>query len=197
MRYQSKEALINDIHAQHDLLYARLHALPKSRWREPGVWGDGWTVTDLVAHLAEWQFMFLTWYEGGLKGATPKMPSPGYKWNETPKLNRAIWAKHRFRSVEAIRAEFGTGFDRILKIVGSLAPEQLLAPGYFRWTGKNSLATYLVPNTASHYRFALKMIKRWLNGAARREASVARERHAQSATPRRPVRALQTRRVVT
>jgi hypothetical protein len=182
MRYRSKKELIGDIRAQHDLLCSRLVGLSKSRCREPGVWGDSWTVTDLVAHLAEWQLMFLTWYEDGLRGVTPKMPSQGYKWNETPKLNRAIWAKHRFRTAEAIRAEFDAGFIRILEIVETLSPDQLLDPGHFRWTGKNSLATYLAPNTASHYRFALKMIKRWLNDAPRRNASATRKKHAESAT---------------
>ena len=197
MKYQSKQALIADIQTQHDLLCERLHEIPKSRGREPGVWGDGWTLTDLVAHLAEWQFMFLTWYEDGLKGVTPKMPSPGYKWNETPKLNRAIWAKHRFRSVGAVRAEFDSGFSRIVGIVEALAPEQLLVPGHFCWTGKNSLGTYLAPNTASHYRFALKVIKRWLHGGTRPDVSLARERHVHSTIPRRPVRATQTGRVAT
>jgi hypothetical protein len=196
MKYQSKEALITDIHTQHDLLFARLRELPKSRWREPGVWGDGWTVTDLIAHLAEWQVMFLTWYEAGLKGTTPEMPAPGYKWNETPKLNRAIWARHRFRSLAAVRVEFDAEFNQILEIVESLSPRQLLEPGHFRWTGKNSLATYLAPNTASHYRFALKAIKRWLKGGAVRDGSVARNKHVPSATPSRSVRALQTGRVV-
>ena len=119
MKYQSKADLISDIHAQHDLLCARLDELPKSRCRKPGVWGDGWTVTDLVAHLSEWQLMFLRWYEDGLRGAAPKMPSPGYKWNETPKLNRAIWAKHRFRSAGAIRptsTPVSIGFSKLLKL---------------------------------------------------------------------------------
>ena len=177
MKYQSKQALIGDIQSQHDLLRARLHELPKSRWREPGVWGDGWTVTDLIAHLAEWQFMFLTWYEAGLKGTIPEMPAPGYKWNETPTLNRAIWARHRFRSTAAVRAEFDDEFSQILEIVESLSPEQLLMPGHFRWTGKNPLATYLAPNTASHYRFALKVIERWLKSGDVRDTPVARDKH--------------------
>lgn len=197
MKYQSKQALIDDIHTQHDLLCSRLDEIPKSRWREPGVWGDGWTVTDLVAHLAEWQFMFLTWYEAGLKGVTPEMPAPGYKWNETPRLNRTIWARHRFRSAAAIRAEFDSEFNQIVEIVEALSPQQLLEPGHFRWTGKNPLATYLAPNTASHYRFALKVIERWLKGGTARNASVARNQYVQSATPHRPVRAIQTGRLVT
>ena len=93
MRYKSKQALLEDIRTQHDVLCARLGEIPKVRWHESGVWGDGWTLSDLVGHLAEWQHLFLGWYEDGLRGATPQMPAPGYKWSETPRLNRAIWEK--------------------------------------------------------------------------------------------------------
>ena len=51
--------------------------------------------------------MFLGWYEDGLRGIAPQMPAPGYKWRETPKLNRAIWEKHRSRSQAAVRADLG------------------------------------------------------------------------------------------
>jgi hypothetical protein len=166
MRYESKEALLSDVRTEHDSLCARLREIPKSRYRERGVWGDGWTVSDLVAHLAEWQFMFLAWYDDGLRRATPEMPAPGYKWSELGTLNRAIWARHRSRSPAAVRADFDSGYSRILEIVEDLPAEQLLTPGHFEWTGKHPLTTYLGPNTASHYRFAIRVIKRWLTGRA-------------------------------
>jgi hypothetical protein len=178
-------------------LSARLDEIPRSRWHEPGVWGDGWTVTDLVAHLAEWQAMFLMWYDAGLEGLKPAMPAPGYKWNETPKLNQVIWARNRFRPAFDVKTDFDAGFNRILEIVETLTPERLLEPGYFPWTGKNSLATYVCPNTASHYRFALKVIERWLKGGAMRTVSVARNKQERPATPPRIVRALPTRSAVT
>jgi hypothetical protein len=162
MRYTSKQALIEDIRKEHDALCAKLLEIPKTRYRQSGVWGDGWTVSDLIAHLAEWQRMFLTWHDDGLRGATPKMPAPGYKWREIPKLNREIWMKHRSRSMATVRADFESGYSRILEIVETLSAEQLLVPGQLAWTGKHPLATYLGPNTASHYRFAIKVIKRWL-----------------------------------
>jgi hypothetical protein len=164
MRYNTKQALLDDIRTEHDLLCARLAQIPRVRWRERGVWGDGWTLADLVAHLAEWQHMFVGWYEDGLRGATPQMPVPGYKWSETPRLNRAIQEKHRSRAVAAVRADFDSGYSRIVQIVESLSPDQLLEPGHHTWTGKHPLATYIGPNTASHYRFAIKVIKRWLRG---------------------------------
>jgi len=174
MRYKSKQSLMDDIRTEHDSLCAQLAEVPKARWHELGVWGDGWTLCDLLAHLAEWQHMFLGWFEDGLRGAAPEMPAPGYKWSQTPRLNRAIWEKHRSRSQAAVRADFDSGYSRIVQIVEALSPEQLLKPGYFEWTGKHPLTTYIGPNTASHYRFALKAIKRWLKGTVRADTSAAR-----------------------
>ncbi len=87
------------------------HTLPRSpsRGRELGVWGDGWTLCDLVAHLAEWQHMFLAWYDAGLRGVTPQLPAPSYKWSQTPQLKRAIWEKHRSRSQATVRADLEAG----------------------------------------------------------------------------------------
>jgi len=188
MRYKSKQELLADIRTEHDSLCARLRDIPKSRCRERGVWGDGWTISDLVAHLAEWQSMFLAWYDDGLRGAAPEMPAPGYKWNEMPKLNRAIWAKHRSRPPALARADFDAGYRRILDMVEGLSAEELLVPGRFEWTGKHALATYLAPNTASHYRFAIRVIKRWQAGRTHpgrpdKRSLLTKARHPKSTKP--------------
>jgi hypothetical protein len=119
--------------------------------------------------------MFLAWYEDGLRGGTPQLPAPGYKWSETPRLNRAIRERHRSRSQAAVCADFRSGYMRILQIVESLSPRQLLASGQFEWTGKHPLTTYVGPNTASHYRFAIKAINRWLKGTAGPDAVTAKK----------------------
>ena len=183
MRYESKASLLTEIKTEHDTLWGGLDAIPRSRRRDPGVWGDGWCVCDLVAHLAEWQGMFLAWYDDGARGVAPTMPAPGYKWNETPRLNRAIWAKHRGRSEAWIRRFFDAGYRRILGLVEQLPEEALLTPGHYAWTGKFPLTTYLGANTASHYRFAIKVLKRWQAGNTR-AASTKRPRKA-SASGRR------------
>ena len=167
MKYATKNALLEDIRAEHDGLLTRLAEFPAPRWREPGVWGDGWTLNDLVAHLAEWHQMFLGWHEEGLRGHSPVLPAPGYKWSQLPALNRAIQEKHRARSRAAVQSDFDAGYDRIVRLVEELSPKQLLEPGHFAWTGKNSLTTYLGASTASHYRFASKVIQRWQKGKLR------------------------------
>ncbi len=167
MRYESKRALLDDIRAEHDALCALLKAIPEARYRESGVWGDGWTIVDLVAHLAEWQRMFLGWYREGLEGVKPQIPAPGYKYREIPKLNRAIWAKYRAFSFAEVQEDFESSYREIVDLVDKLPPESLLKPGKFAWTGTNPLTTYLGANTASHYRFAIKVVRRWLKATSK------------------------------
>jgi hypothetical protein len=167
MRYSSKPVLLADIIAEHDRLAVLLDDLSPKQQREPGVWGDGWSAADLVAHLAEWQDMFLHWYEAGRAGTAVALPAPGFKWNETPRLNRMIWEKHRRRSPQAVRNEFEQGYARIRRLVTLATPQDLFAPGRFQWTGRNALSTYLGANSASHYRFARKVIERWRRQAKR------------------------------
>jgi hypothetical protein len=162
MKYATRKELLEDIEREHETLVARLETIPRSRVSEPGVWGDDWTVLDLVAHLSEWHEMFLRWHSEGLEGRQPDMPAPGYKWNETPALNRAIQEKHRDRSWDSVRVGFTGTHERVMRIVHGLSEAEMLEPGHFGWTGKNAIVTYIGANTASHYRFASKALKRWL-----------------------------------
>lgn len=162
MRFSSKQELLDSIEREHRTLVELLDSIPKKRYREPGVWGDGWTIQDLLAHLTEWEQMFLRWYREGLEGGTPALPARGYKWNQTPELNQAIWRKHRRKSLARVLADFESSYEEILALARKLPPGALLESGHFAWTKKHPLTTYLAPNTTSHYRTATKILKRWL-----------------------------------
>lgn len=162
MKYGSKEELLADVRKERQALFDLLGSVPASRHEEPGVWGDGWTVCDLLAHLAEWHRLFLGWFRDGERGEAPQLPAPGYKWSETPRLNRAIQAKHRGRSFSDVAADFEASYDEVLRLLEALSEAELFEPGHFAWTGDNPLVTYAGANTASHYRFARKVLKRWL-----------------------------------
>ena len=162
MRFTTKRQLLQSIEDEHGTFVAMADSIPRRRYSEPGVWGDDWSVKDLFAHLTEWEQMFLRWYREGKGGGRPAVPAPGYKWNQTPELNRAIWSKHRRKSVKRVLAEFDASFEEILSLVRALPQKKLLNPGCFAWTGENALATYLAPNTCNHYRAATRILKRWL-----------------------------------
>ncbi len=167
MRFASKRELLESIEKEHREFLELAGSVPRSRYQEEGVWGDGWTVKDLFAHLTEWEQMFLSWYREGRDGGNPDLPAPGYKWNQTPELNLGIWKKHKRTSVRKVLEAFDASYDEILSITKELSSKELLTPGHFAWTGKYPLTTYLAPNTCSHYRTASKILKRWLKGNRR------------------------------
>ena len=166
MRYSSKSELLSDIERQHAAFEDLVDSLPRTRLREPGVWGDDWSVHDLIAHLTEWEQMLLGWHREGLEGRTPAMPAPGYTWRQTPDLNRAIQKKHRRKSSKRVREAFDASYQETLEFAKGLSEDAIFTPGQFAWTGKNALAAYLGANTASHYRTATKIIRRWLRRTA-------------------------------
>ena len=161
MKFGSKEELVGSIETEHRRFVELVRSIPRERYLEEGVWGDRWNVRDLLAHLTEWEQMFLTWYRVGLECGRPELPAKGYKWNQTPALNQAIWKKYRHKPVEGVLAEFETSFEEIFLLAQELSEKELLTPGYFTWTRKNPLTTYLGANTTSHYRTATKILKRW------------------------------------
>lgn len=170
MRYRSKSQLLESIRTEHDGFLTVARSIPETRYLEEGVWGDAWTIKDLFAHLTEWEQMFLGWYRQGLRGEDPALPAPGYKWNQIPELNRAIWRKHKDKPWRRVREESEKSYAEILSLAEGLSEAQLLTAGHFRWTGKHPLASYLAPNSCSHYRTTTKILKRLLG---RRRAALA------------------------
>jgi hypothetical protein len=161
MRFTSKRDFLESVENEHQAFIELVRSVPKSRFREAGVWGDGWTILDLLAHISEWEQMCMGWYKAGRDGGHPILPAPGFKWNETPRLNHAIWDKHRLKSARQVLDEFEASYQETFFVIRKLSEDELLTPGHFAWTGKYPLTTYLAPNTCSHYRFATKILKRW------------------------------------
>lgn len=98
----------------------------------------------------EWHRMLLRWFQEGATGGQPALPAPGYKWNETPRLNRDIREKHREREFAVVDAEFEATYQEILELLTRLPEAAIFEAGHYQWTGKNALVTYVGANTASH-----------------------------------------------
>jgi hypothetical protein len=60
----------------------------------------------------------------------------------------------------------GCKHAEVRPLLDSLPEAEILEPGRFTRTGKNPLVTYAGADTSSHYRFATKVIRRWLRSGA-------------------------------
>lgn len=104
-RPKSKDELLKAIAKERGALEAYLETLTPEQMVEPDVVGE-WSPKDVLAYLIEWEQMVLSWYRAGLRGEVPELPALGYKWNQTPALNRAIYEKHRDRALDDVLAQF-------------------------------------------------------------------------------------------
>ncbi|MEM8757854.1 MAG: ClbS/DfsB family four-helix bundle protein [Planctomycetota bacterium] len=166
MKYTSKTHLVSSIENEHARLVEVVFSLPRRRLTTKGVWGDqangGWSVKDLLIHLTVWEQMFLAWYRAGLAGETPAMPAAGYTWKDVPQLNRDIQRRHARKSVANTLVDFESSYTEILELARELPELDLLERHRVAWTGTSTLASYLGANSASHYRTATRIVRRWI-----------------------------------
>jgi hypothetical protein len=158
-RPTSKTDLLAAIEKEQGALEALLETLTPEQMVEPGIVGE-WSVKDVLAHLIEWEQMCLSWYRAGLRDEIPDMPAPGYKWNQTLELNEMIYEKHRDRDLENVLDHFAASHKEILGVIHERSNEELFTTGQYRWTKKNTMGTYFVSATSSHYLWARKEIRK-------------------------------------
>jgi hypothetical protein len=78
------------------------------------------------AHLTEWEQMFLSWYRKARQGEQPAVHAHGFKWNQPPELNRAIWRKHHGEPAERVLARFKASYDEVLSVAREISSQELL-----------------------------------------------------------------------
>lgn len=124
-----------------------------------------WSIKDVLAHLYEWQQMFFSWYEAGLRGEKPDVPALGYKWSQLPALNQAIYQKFRDLPLDEILALFRESHQRTIRFIETQTDADLTAPGLYPWMNQNALMSYLNSIAAAHYDWAIKEFKKCIKAA--------------------------------
>ena len=158
---QTKSEILSASQKEHEALEEFLSGLSPEQMTEPGTLGE-WSVKDVLAHLYEWEQMTLGWLAAGQNGETPCVPAKGYKWNQLPALNNHIKKKHNDSSLDEILSKYQASYKQIMDTIEGLPKEDLFTPGLHPWMNKNTLAAYFISNTSSHYRWALKEIRKGL-----------------------------------
>ena len=158
-RPTSKKDLLDAIKKERSALDEYIETLTLEQMVEPNIVGN-WSVKDVLAHLFAWMQMCIGWYNAGLRNEIPALPASGFKWNQTPQLNQRIYEKYKDMSLDEVLAQFEASSHEILGIIQGLSNDELFTAGYFAWTKKNTLGTYMVSATSSHYLWARKEIRK-------------------------------------
>jgi hypothetical protein len=157
---ESKQELLESIHHERQLLEKSFRDLSDTDMTLPGACGN-WSVKDILAHLVDWEQRGLSWYRAGLRGEVPKPPDEHFNWGQLPALNHAIYLQHKDQSLSDILHQFQISFQENMAAIHAMTEEELYAPNFYPWTGKHTLGTYVNANTAAHYRWGCKLIKKF------------------------------------
>jgi hypothetical protein len=155
-----KAELLQEIGIERSALDAILVQLTPRQMTQRGVTLAGWSVKDILAHLIGWQQMNLNWYAIGLHGEMPEIPKT---WKNIRRVNDQIYRQHQRRSLKAVLADYHAFHQKMLKLIEEVPERDFAAVGRLAWTGRTwTLSDCIRWNTASHYRWACKHIRKWL-----------------------------------
>jgi hypothetical protein len=159
-RPQTKKELYEMIEFEREKLLQALDLLTARQMELSGAC-EAWSVKDILSHLTDWEQRGLRWYRVGLKGEVLKTPDENYNWRQLPALNHEIYLKYKDKALADVRRDFKTSFEEMMTAIDGMTEEELFTPGFYAWTGNSLLRDYVNANTASHYRWATKLIRKF------------------------------------
>ena len=158
---QTKNELLSQSEENYDKLLSLIKSLSADKLE--GNFPKGTlnrNVKDVIMHLHSWHLLFLTWYKLGMKGEKPEMPASGYTWKTMPDLNKELWKKNKSVELKDGMKLFKASHKKVFKIIQTHSDKELFTKKMYPWTGSTSLGMYLSSNAASHYVWAIKLIKK-------------------------------------
>ncbi|NNF04413.1 MAG: ClbS/DfsB family four-helix bundle protein, partial [Rhodothermales bacterium] len=117
-------------------------------------------IKQVLAIRAWWSEKVVEWVVAGRIGLRPDLPAPGFKWNETPRLNTSIALAASEQDFAGVRARLVKAYEHVMALIDELDDRELLEAGVFAWAGKWPVSRWLSINTARQYKTAGDYIRR-------------------------------------
>ena len=120
---QTKGELLTRIAESRRRLEASIASLPDEKLPSPDL-DAGWSVKDVMAHIAEWESYVVRRVEARRRGETPEVWSTDDD-NGVDAVNRELYERNRGRSLEDVQQEFDASHQRIVAVIESLSEGDL------------------------------------------------------------------------
>lgn len=161
-RATTKEALLLGAKEQFEKLWALIDLMEDEEQQALFLFEDrDKNLRDVLGHLHQWHNMVESWHRiGTLEGGKPQVPGAGYTWRTLPGLNQEIWAQYQQTPLEESKTLVKKSHEKIVGLIESHTDEELFQKGVYPWTKTSTLGAYFVSNTASHYDWAIKKLKK-------------------------------------
>lgn len=157
----SKNELLEAIKNSWDDLTEVIKELSEEQMTRPKV-QDGWTVKDLMAHVAAWHRLAMDRLHAATTGEALKYPviqSDQF----VDAFNAETYAKFKDQPLNEVISEFNSSYEEFLSQIELLDEELLPQNLPFDWAGNLTYQIMISANTHWHYPEHIEAILKWLD----------------------------------
>ena len=155
-----KAKLLDQMSTSYAALEEILAPLDKTQYSTEGVI-PGWSIKDMLAHIASWHHRLLMWLVAAVRNEEPTISGPD-NVEEMDALNAQFYHENKSRPLDEVLADFRTSRQQIMDIVQAMPEEDLMSPHRFAWTKGEPLWQAIAGDTYEHYREHIAQIQEWL-----------------------------------
>jgi hypothetical protein len=123
---------------------------------EAPVLHDGWSVKDVLGHLAFWEGLAVSQFTLLRAGGAPEPIS------DMDAVNARVLADTRRLPLEEVRHKEQVSYDALLGMLQGALPDELLEPGHFAWTKGQPFVNWIAGDSWEHYEEHLPELLAWL-----------------------------------
>jgi hypothetical protein len=155
-----KASIFNEMRTNYAALEEILAPLDKTQMTTKGVI-DGWSIKDMLAHIASWHHRLLTWLDAAIRNVEPAISGPD-SVEEMDALNAQFYQENKSHPLDEVLTEFRTTHQQIMDIIQAMREEDLISPQRFAWTQGRPLWQLVAGDSYEHYQEHRKQIEEWL-----------------------------------
>jgi len=156
----NKTSILKDMNTSYTALEGMLTPLDKTQFFTEGVI-PGWSIKDLLAHIASWQHRLLTLLEAAIRNEEPTISGPD-NVQEMDALNAQFYQENKARPLDKVLTDIRISHQHIMDIVQAMPEEDLMSPHRFAWSKGEPLWQAIAGDTYEHYWEHIAQIQEWL-----------------------------------
>jgi hypothetical protein len=122
-----KDDLLGNLEGERANWRTVLASLDESQMIIPGAHG-GWSVKDLLVHIAIWDRRGTSWIKTAAAGKMPEMPGPGLSWQDLDRLNQKTYLENRDKPLAEVMEEFNASHRELVEQVEALSDQAARSP---------------------------------------------------------------------
>jgi hypothetical protein len=156
----NKTSILNEMSTSYTAFEESLASLDKTQYFIEGVI-PGWSIKDMLAHIASWHHRLLKWLDAAVRNEEPAISGPD-NVEEMDALNAQFYQENKSLPLDVVLTDFRTTYQNILDIVQAMSEEDLINPHRFAWSKGEPLWHAIAGDTYEHYQEHIAQIKEFL-----------------------------------